>query len=612
MSELDAIPNDRETIKRPAADLATIVSFLKGWGGPFNLAHMKPDSSPRARHFTDAIEAAVWAASLTESGENIYFHVNPSKRPLTKKATKAYIAALAWLHVDIDPKADEKPDDAKRGALTKLTAFSIQPSAIVDSGGGIQAFWRLASPVPLASPDDAAEVERWNRGLETAFGADDCHNCDRIMRLPGTVNWPNAKKRSKGRIPVETALVYADWTKEFDVSTFPKAPSKGDPSSKRPENVPLDAIPLLTLGDLDCSRVPEADVSRIRGLIVEGIEETSEFEGDKSRAVWFVCCALAKAGVAKEAILGVLLNPKNRISAHILKPQYRGREREYAWRQIERAFAATVEVFELGSNNKPTASVRNVRLALARLGIGLEHDTFAERLLISGLEGFGPTMDDAAATRLWIAIDERFQFRPGKDFFWSVVEDTARLSPRHPVLEYLNSLEWDGSMRVDRWLIDYASADDTPFVRTVGSIILIAAERRVREPGCKFDEMLVLESPQGLGKSTALSVLAVHEDWFADDIPLNGDTKRTIESLAGRWIVEAAELKGMRESKVEHMKAFLSRRVDRALMAYGRLTTEVPCQSVIIGTTNSERYLRDLTGNRRFWPVRIGRFDIEA
>lgn len=142
--------------------------------------------------------------------------------------------------------------------------------------------------------------------------------------------------------------------------------------------------------------------------------------------------------------------------------------------------------------------------------------------------------------------------------------------------------------------------------------MLVAAVRRVRSPGCKFDEMLVLEGEQGTNKSSALAIMSVRDDWFSDDLPLNADSKRVIESLEGRWIVEAAELKGMRKGDVEHLKAFLSRNTDRARMTYDRLNTVVPRQCVIFGTTNSSQYLRDGTGNRRFWPVRIKRFDLDA
>ncbi len=268
--------------------------------------------------------------------------------------------------------------------------------------------------------------------------------------------------------------------------------------------------------------------------------------------------------------------------------------------------------FQTDSHGSPVRNQHNIRLAIGTLGVRLSHDVFQDRLLIEGLVGSGPVLDDRAMTNLWLLIDDRFRFRPGKDFFWDVVSNEARKHPVHPVCEYLSELKWDGVARLDRWLIDYCGAEDTAFVRAVGAITLIAAVRRVRRPGCKFDEMLVLESPQGKNKSTALAVLAVRDDWFSDDLPLNQDTQRTIERMTGRWIVEAGELKGMRRADIEHLKSFLSRTIDRARPAYGRMTMEVPRQSVIIGTTNSDRYLRDGTGNRRFWPVRVSEIDIQS
>jgi predicted P-loop ATPase len=141
----------------------------------------------------------------------------------------------------------------------------------------------------------------------------------------------------------------------------------------------------------------------------------------------------------------------------------------------------------------------------------------------------------------------------------------------------------------------------------VSRLPLLAAVRRVmaHPTPIKFDEMLVLESPQGKGKSTALSLLCPFEAWFTDDLPLNVDSKQVIERTSGKWIIEAAELAGGRKADVEHVKSFLSRRVDGPVrLAYERLSAEVARQFVIIGTTNSHAYLKDMV-NRRFWPVRV-------
>ena len=265
----------------------------------------------------------------------------------------------------------------------------------------------------------------------------------------------------------------------------------------------------------------------------------------------------------------------------------------------------------VGNTGAPLPNQANILTAVAWMDVTVRFDKFAGRMLIDGLPGYGPILDDTALRHLWLKIDTELGFRPAKELFWDVVTNAAEGNGFHPVLDYLDGLRWDGAPRLETWLIEYAGAADTPFVRAVSKIVLIAAVRRVRQPGVKFDEMLVLESEQGKNKSSALSVLAVKEEWFTDDVPLGSDSKQVIERLSGHWIGEAAELKGMRKGDIEHLKAFLSRRRDKARLAYGRLTTEVPRQSIFVGTTNNKRYLKDQTGNRRFWPVEVEQFDIE-
>ncbi len=261
----------------------------------------------------------------------------------------------------------------------------------------------------------------------------------------------------------------------------------------------------------------------------------------------------------------------------------------------------------------PISNQKNITLALRKLGVTVRYDTFGDREIVSGLDGYGPDLDDAAMVRLHLLIDQRFVFRPVKEFFYDVISDQARQNSFHPVRDYLDGLRWDGAKRIDRWLIDYAKANDTAFVRAISRIVLVAGVRRVRQPGCKYDEMLVLESEQGTNKSSALGALAGRDDWFTDDLPLGADTKRQMETMGGKWIIEAGELKGMSKGDVAALKSFLSRRVDEARMAYGRKKKVLPRQSIIIGTTNeTQGYLKDSTGNRRFWPVSIGAFDAGA
>src|SRR5690606_39075352 len=141
--------------------------------------------------------------------------------------------------------------------------------------------------------------------------------------------------------------------------------------------------------------------------------------------------------------------------------------------------------------------------------------------------------DDNFGSDLRLKFPGEFGFLPAKDHFFDVVGMISRENPYHPVKEYLGSLKWDGKPRVNEWLIISAKAADTEYTRAISSIVLIAAVRRILQPGCKFDEMLVLESEQGLQKSTALSLLCSDETWFSDDLPLDVDAKQLIERTSG-------------------------------------------------------------------------------
>ncbi len=177
----------------------------------------------------------------------------------------------------------------------------------------------------------------------------------------------------------------------------------------------------------------------------------------------------------------------------------------------------------------------------------------------------------------------------------------------HPVREYLNSLpEWDGVKRVDTLLIDYFGAEDTGYTRAVIRKTMVAAVARIFRPGTKFDSVLILNGPQGIGKSTFFYKLA--GDWFSDSLTLTDmKDKSGPEKLQGYWILELGELAGMRKTDVETVKSFLSRVDDKYRASYGVNVENHPRQCVLVGSTNAESgFLRDLTGNRRFWPVKVG------
>lgn len=170
----------------------------------------------------------------------------------------------------------------------------------------------------------------------------------------------------------------------------------------------------------------------------------------------------------------------------------------------------------------------------------------------------------------------------------------------HPVRDYLHAQKWDGVERLDTLLVDRLKADDSAYTRAVTRKTLVAAVARVFEPGVKFDNMLILEGVQGVGKSSFWADLA--QGWFTDSVGSMG--KDSVENLKGKWIAEIGELTQFKKAEVEHIKAWLSRQTDRMREAYARRATDFPRQSVCVGTTNDTgEYLKD-DENRRFWPVR--------
>lgn len=222
-----------------------------------------------------------------------------------------------------------------------------------------------------------------------------------------------------------------------------------------------------------------------------------------------------------------------------------------------------------------------------------------------------------AGPRQWLDYDsnkltEYFQnqdipFKPNT--VRTAVETVATERARHPLREWLEEIRWDGKDRLDGWLTYCLGAPDTEYTRAVGAAWCISAVARVFEPGCKADYVLVLEGAQGIGKSTALRVLAGNE-YFTDELPPLG-TKDAALQLRGSWIIELAELDTVRRADVSVVKAFLTSTIDKYRPPYAHTTIEVPRQCVFAGTVNDVEWLADVD-NRRFWPVPTPACDVSA
>lgn len=623
---------------RPVPDVAHALRFLRVLrpDGPRSLTAIPFDVKGEskkvngrriaARTFMPCAEAELtaWVLAHNNACDNIYYNINPTRESLgsDERASKKHIAEVAYVHSDLDPqdgkgakgaKRSDKKAQAERAAerdriLEAIRAYPRKPTWLIDSGRGFQVLYQLSPPLPIGADSwkvDADAHERYSRQLAKDLGGDAVADVGRVFRLPGTVNWGNPDKAKDGHRARLARVVEHNPDAVYLADHFPvpRGETGGDLAPPTPSKVSRERVPVVRLDSLDT--LPEAVTPHVRKLIEHG-DDPDKPNPDRSAKVFGVCCELVRRGVQDGRILGIITDPRWPISAHVLEqPQHE----KYAWRQIERAHArvqADKDQFDCYDKGNPKPTARNVVLALAKMGVELEYDEFADCMRITGLDGFGPLLEDPAMTRLWLEAESRFDLTVGKDKFWLVVEDQARQHRRHPVREYLDALKWDGTKRVDRWLTDYLGVEDTPYARNVGKITMVAAVRRVRRPGAKFDEMLILEEPQGGNKSSALAVLAVCEDWFSDDLPLNADTQRFLEVTKGRWIIEAGELKGMNKGENSKLKSNLSRQMDRARKVWGRIPESRSRQFVIFGSTNDKLYLMDTTGNRRYWPVLTG------
>lgn len=209
-----------------------------------------------------------------------------------------------------------------------------------------------------------------------------------------------------------------------------------------------------------------------------------------------------------------------------------------------------------------------------------------------------------------MALSALHELSVGIDVTIQGIEYAARQRCYNPLHDYLRSLKWDGVKRLGTWLHVHLGAEQTSVTESVGRWWLISAMARAFRPGCQVDHVLVLEGPQGAGKSTALGILG--GEWYVSKIPPVRDYAKAAHAMAGAWLVEIGEMDAFRGAASSQIKDFLSLSEDRYQPPYGRFVIKQPRRCVFAGTTNDAHYLRDATGARRFWPVKVGKIDRET
>jgi predicted P-loop ATPase len=270
----------------------------------------------------------------------------------------------------------------------------------------------------------------------------------------------------------------------------------------------------------------------------------------------------------------------------------------------------TPEWPDVTEEGEPKRTYSNARAAIVALGVACSYDLFHDRMLVAGhpINEWAGELTDTVNVMLRQIIINKFGLDPGKENIADAATELCLENRFDPIVDYLAGLKWDRTPRLDRWLTDYLGAEDTPLNQAIGQLTLVAAVRRARTPGCKFDHILTFE---GKMKSTSILTLAGVEN-FSDQTILTASDKEQQALVRGVWIFEIADLAGMRRGEVEKIKAFASRTHDRARPAYGRRRVDAPRRCIFIATTNEDEYLQSQTGNRRFWPVKPGTIDVDA
>jgi predicted P-loop ATPase len=241
----------------------------------------------------------------------------------------------------------------------------------------------------------------------------------------------------------------------------------------------------------------------------------------------------------------------------------------------------------------------------------IEH--FQDNIILAPSAKAGSLVTDIDVSCLRTYLTMKYNFSPSRNNLEDALSNCAMDKRYHPIKDYLDTLRWDGITRLETWLIDICGAKDNAYVRAVSRKVLVAAIKRIYDPGCQYAQLVILEGRQRMYKSRL--VKAMGKEFYASVHLKTQDAKAIVEESRGKWILEIEELAGFGKQETEFMKAFISRQHDRVRLSYGRRAADYPRQSIMIATMNPDaenKYLNDPTGNFRYWPILCGESNIEV
>ena len=528
---------------------------------------------------------------------------------------------------------DDKDHNGSRDAVWSLVqALAVPPSVVVQSGGGLHLYFFLNAEYP------ADEIAEMNERIAKKCGGDSCHDKARILRLPTSFHQKKPENVQFVRfVEYDESIEY---TLDDLAELFPPVAKSKIIKTQKIAHIPIPKLP-------DEIRQLMGEHVRLNELF-HGLGKTG---GDQSgtgydfafskECSWLgapadkICDALA-VRIAKRG--------KRKGSNYILRTVARAvavmeqRKNEpidiTPSTEIQGDANVVLELDRFPENhrdpskrNRPRQTSMNLYRILTLDPIFancVRFNAFKNRIEIAFnatdiRRGTFQKIADVHSKLLRHNVARNYGLEYKKDIMNDEIQFVAHENTVHPVREYLQALEWDGVDRIDHWLTDWANAEITTIGETSDGIpvtnerlisqfgrkFLISAVARVMNAGCKVDTSLILTGKQGAGKSTIFKVLTKDPDWFRDSsINVNGG-RDAYSLLSGVWIYEFAELQATRTRDAESVKAFLSSCSDSYRPAYAHYDIDVPRQCVFVGTSNETEILRDPTGNRRFWVVRV-------
>lgn len=606
-----------------------------GHGGQFSIIGLHNEKPPILTWVpneggVDAITAAMGAAVRSITDQDGYgAHVAPVlyKRDITEGSRGKEADIIGQLAVVVDDVAP--------------TGLPFDPYAAVETSPANFQVWAF-----FDQPYPVADVKPVLDALVHAVGADTTQSPTHTYRLPGTKNYPTQKKIAAGRSPVpfRAALLLGDDAALDCYDAMSLAALRSAIVAKYPAAFTAKQT---VAEDFDWD---EAATSSRKAFTEEELWtrlNDPKFHDDRSAGLASFYAVARLRGHSPEETVNLVLKHVDTVCGSKVSeqsdPEQWLRDDVQRWWQkqaplpkIEDSFAkpepykADHDVVLTGmprhlilpdtkdelrkltlpdySRGRAENTVRNATICVQALNIDCSYDMFHGKKMVGGT-AFGSSVhmvSDLVAHLIRRVCMEVWPVEFTQPKMYDAITQACLVNQFNPVVDYLDGLHWDGTPRIETWLIDLFGVADTPYARAVSKIILIAAVRRARRPGTKFDQCVVLEGPEGKNKSTAIRHMAeaAGPGNFSDAHILTLDQKQQMELLKGVWLYEIADLTGLRKAEVEKVKAFMSKQEDRARAAYDRETSDQKRQCVFFASTNDGDYLQSMTGNRRWWPLK--------